>query len=701
MATVAAKYNMSVEQLRKLNQFRTFAHEFDRIEAGDELDVPLAPLPTVQWNDGKTDTLASADVGAAQAQTVASAAAMAGGFLSADPNGDTAGSMARGIASGAASGEVQQWLSQFGTARVQLDVDENFSLKNSKFDLLVPLYDKGSNLIFTQGSLHRTDDRTQANFGTGIRYFTPTYMVGGNLFGDYDVSRDHARAGAGVEYWRDFLKLGANGYMRLTGWKDSPDLADYQERPANGWDIRAQAWLPALPQLGGKLTYEQFYGDEVALFGVDNRQRNPHAITAGVNYTPVPLVTLSAEQRQGQSGTNDTRFGIEMNYQLGVPWRNQMDPDAVAALRSLTGSRYDLVERNNNIVLEYRKKEVLRLHMADLVTGYGGEQKSLGVSVTSKYGLKTIEWNAASLESAGGKIVQNGTDYAVVLPAWQATHQDGNTYTVSGVAVDTKGNRSERSETQVSVQAPVVSSANSTFTPATITLSADGKSAQVLTLAVKDDKGGAIDAPLADISFKVTKAERAAMKVKLAATNTVISALTSGKNKGEYEVTVTAGTSAEELTLTPIVQGVTLAPAKVSIISAVPAQTNSAITRDKASYTAGESMTVSVTLKDASGNPVMGQVALLTGTTVIVDGATLNGNWKDNGDGTYTATYTATTAGENLTATLKLNEWSGNKQSAVYSIVASAPSETTSVIKTDNTSYISGTDMVVTVTLKD
>ncbi|MEI9540184.1 inverse autotransporter beta domain-containing protein, partial [Enterobacter cancerogenus] len=84
------------------------------------------------------------------------------------------------------------------------------------------------------------------------------WMFGANSFVDYDLSRDHARAGAGLEYWRDFLKLGFNGYTHLTSWKDSPDLDNYQERPANGWDIRAQAWLPSLPQLGGKLTYEQY-----------------------------------------------------------------------------------------------------------------------------------------------------------------------------------------------------------------------------------------------------------------------------------------------------------------------------------------------------------------------------------------------------------------------------------------------------------
>ena len=454
VTSVAQKYNLTIEQLRAINQLRTFSHGFDNLQQGDELDVPVAPLPEVRW-DGKAFPVDTTEQNShEQTQKMVGYASQAGSFLSAGARADAAASMARGMATGEAGGALQQWLSRFGTARVQLDADEHFSLKNSQFDLLLPLYEQKDRIVFTQGSLHRTDSRTQANLGAGIRHFYNSWMFGANSFIDYDLSRDHARAGAGLEYWRDFLKLGFNGYTHLTGWKDSPDMDNYQERPANGWDIRAQAWLPSLPQLGGKLTYEQYYGNEVALFGEDNRQKNPHAITAGVNYTPVPLITLGAEQRQGQSGINDTRITLDMNYQLGVPWHSQLNPDAVAAMRSLIGSRYDLVERNNNIVLEYRKKEALQLHTADLITGKAGEQKSLQVSVTSTYGLSRIDWDASALTAAGGKIVRNGSDYAVVLPPYLSASQAMNTYTVSGIAVDTKGNRSERSNTQVTVQAP-------------------------------------------------------------------------------------------------------------------------------------------------------------------------------------------------------------------------------------------------------
>ncbi len=53
----------------------------------------------------------------------------------------------------------------------------------------------------------------------------------------------HTRIGVGAEYWRDYLKLSANGYIRASGWKKSPDVEDYQERPANGWDIRAEGYF--------------------------------------------------------------------------------------------------------------------------------------------------------------------------------------------------------------------------------------------------------------------------------------------------------------------------------------------------------------------------------------------------------------------------------------------------------------------------
>ncbi|KLP69214.1 inverse autotransporter beta domain-containing protein [Enterobacter hormaechei] len=697
-ASVAIKFHLTLDQLRELNQLRTFAHGLNGLRPGDDVDVPLM---TVKGNKSSTDApssdrSASAKKGDEQAQKVAGYATQAGGVLAGSAKSDAAASMARSMATGEAGGALQQWLSHFGTARVQLDAYKDFSLKNSQFDLLMPLYDRGDNLVFTQGSLHRTDSRTQANLGAGLRHFTPTYMLGGNLFGDYDLSRDHARAGAGIEYWRNFLKLGANGYMRLTGWKDSPDLTDYQERPANGWDIRAQAWVPSLPQLGGKLTYEQYYGKEVALFGVDSRQNNPHAITAGINYTPVPLITLGAEQRQGQSGESDTRITVDMKYQPGVPWRNQVDPTAVAAMRSLIGSRYDLVERNNNIVLEYRKKDTIRLHTADLVTGHAGEQKSLGVSVTSTYGLSRIDWDAQALAAAGGKIVQNGSDYAVVLPAYQSSAQGVNTYTVSGVAVDRKGNRSDRSDTQVTVQSPEVNKQASTFTPVSSLLPADGRSAQALTLTLRDGNNQAVDMDVKDISLNSSALKSA-----------TVSALTR-KSAGVYTLTVTAGTDAERVTLTPSVSGITLSPAEVTISSVTPDAGQSQFSASPETIAADNTTFSTLTLvaKDTQGNALAGLKNSLTFTVkdssgkAAGDTITESAIAESSTKGTYTATLKGTAPGKYIIAP-EYNGTAMGSLSATVTLKTTAPVQAQSAISTDKTSYVSGTDMVVKVTLKD
>ncbi|MCV5830182.1 inverse autotransporter beta domain-containing protein, partial [Escherichia coli] len=100
---------------------------------------------------------------------------------------------------------------------------------------------------------------------------------------------------------------------------------------------------------------------------------------------------------------NDTRFAVDFTWQPGSAMQKQLDPNEVAARRSLAGSRYDLVDRNNNIVLEYRKKELVRLPLTDPVTGKSGEVKSLVSSLQTKYALKGYNVEATALEAAGGK----------------------------------------------------------------------------------------------------------------------------------------------------------------------------------------------------------------------------------------------------------------------------------------------------------
>ena len=599
--------------------------------------------------------------------------------------------MARGWASSQASGAMTDWLSRFGTARITLGVDEDFSLKNSQFDFLHPWYETPDNLFFSQHTLHRTDERTQINNGLGWRHFTPTWMSGINFFFDHDLSRYHSRAGIGAEYWRDYLKLSSNGYLRLTNWRSAPELDnDYEARPANGWDARAEGWLPAWPHLGGKLVYEQYYGDEVALFDKDDRQSNPHAITAGLNYTPFPLMTFSAEQRQGKQGENDTRFAVDFTWQPGSAMQKQLDPNEVAARRSLAGSRYDLVDRNNNIVLEYRKKELVRLTLTDPVTGKSGEVKSLVSSLQTKYALKGYNVEATALEAAGGKVVTTGKDILVTLPPYRftSTPETDNTWPIEVTAEDVKGNFSNREQSMVVVQAPTLSQKDSSVSLSTQTLSADSHSTATLTFIAHDAAGNPV------LGLVLSTRHEGVQDITLSDWK--------DNGDGSYTQVLTTGAMSGTLTLMPQLNGVDAAkaPAVVNIISVSSSRTHSSIKIDKDSYLSGNPIEVTVELRDENDKPVKEQKQQLN-TAVSIDNVKpgVTTDWKETADGVYKATYTAYTKGSGLTAKQLMQNWNEDLHTAGFIIDANPQSAKIATLSASNNGVLANENAANTVSV--
>ncbi|EHN5565288.1 inverse autotransporter adhesin YeeJ [Escherichia coli] len=682
--SVAERFGISVAELRKLNQFRTFARGFDNVRQGDELDVPaqvsekkLTPPP-----GNSSDNLE---------QQIASTSQQIGSLLAEDMNSEQAANMARGWASSQASGAMTDWLSRFGTARITLGVDEDFSLKNSQFDFLHPWYETPDNLFFSQHTLHRTDERTQINNGLGWRHFTPTWMSGINFFFDHDLSRYHSRAGIGAEYWRDYLKLSSNGYLRLTNWRSAPELDnDYEARPANGWDVRAESWLPAWPHLGGKLVYEQYYGDEVALFDKDDRQSNPHAITAGLNYTPFPLMTFSAEQRQGKQGENDTRFAVDFTWQPGSAMQKQLDPNEVAARRSLAGSRYDLVDRNNNIVLEYRKKELVRLTLTDPGTGKSGEVKSLVSSLQTKYALKGYNVEATALEAAGGKVVTTGKDILVTLPAYRftSTPETDNTWPIEVTAEDAKGNLSNREQSMVVVQAPTLSQKDSSVSLSTQTLNADSHSTATLTFIAHDAAGNPV------VGLVLSTRHEGVQDITLSDWK--------DNGDGSYTQILTTGAMSGTLTLMPQLNGVDAAkaPAVVNIISVSSSRTHSSIKIDKDRYLSGNPIEVTVELRDENDKPVKEQKQQLN-NAVSIDNVKpgVTTDWKETADGVYKATYTAYTKGSGLTAKLLMQNWNEDLHTAGFIIDANPQSAKIATLSASNNGVLANENAANTVSV--
>ncbi|MDX7991223.1 inverse autotransporter beta domain-containing protein, partial [Xenorhabdus littoralis] len=282
----------------------------------------------------------------------------------------------------------------------------------------------------SQFGYRNKDSRHTINAGLGGRYFYQNWMYGLNTFYDHDLTGKNQRVGLGGEIWADYIKLSANAYYRLSDWQTSRDFKDYDERPANGYDINGEFFLPAYPNLGGKLSYEQYFGDNVTLFNRDTKQKNPGLAKLGVTYTPIPLFTMGVDYKQGERGYSEAQLLANLNYKFGVPFHLQLSPENVASMRTLAGSRYDLVERNNNIVLDHQKQSRLQFSLPKTIVGYSHEVHA-PISVTTNTD-DIVKWQENSaFTQHGGKLTPGaGNKFTLTFPEYQLGTGAVNTYPI-------------------------------------------------------------------------------------------------------------------------------------------------------------------------------------------------------------------------------------------------------------------------------
>lgn len=606
--------------------------------------VSLSLIPANSFassgNKDVTQTYASDE----HANKVASFAASAGQSLA----NNNASSFAVNTLSTQATKEVVDWLQQYGNARIKLNVDDSFSLKDSSFDFLYPWLDTQDYVLFSQTSLHRTDDRNQTNIGLGIRHFTPdNAMLGANVFYDYDLSRSHSRAGFGVEYWRDYFRLGVNTYFGLSDWKNSRDIDNYLERPANGWDFSAEGWLPAYPQLGASIQFEKYYGKNVGLFGSDNLQENPYAVTGGISYTPVPLIKFSAQHKQGQSNVHDTTFGVEFNYRPGVSLAEQLSSDNVAVMREVQNRRYDFVERNNNIVLEYKKKHALKISLPESVQGEG--ESIIPVTLTinnASGGIKSVQWNDSAFTAAGGKISGNGTSWQITLPAYKS--EGVNSWNVGATVQDNRGNVSNYAVMNISVTDSGVSTADSSFTldgDSSPTISADSQSTYPIVLSLKDSNGKALTGLADDIEMSVEfTADSNSARQRETVTAPSLGAVEE-ISAGVYRSVLAAGSQAGTVRVTAKVQGKTFTLGIKQTAATEPdSEVSAVLTAAPAEQVVGYNINLQLAVKDSQGNAITGDNTLSFYALNQAEGVEF-GTVTEK-DGVYSATVTSKRAGK-------------------------------------------------------
>lgn len=401
-------------------------------------------------------------------------------------------------------------------------------------------------------------------------------------------------------------------------------------------------------------------------------------------------MTFSAEQRQGKQGENDTRFAVDFTWQPGSAMQKQLDPNEVAARRSLAGSRYDLVDRNNNIVLEYRKKELVRLTLTDPVTGKSGEVKSLVSSLQTKYALKGYNVEATALEAAGGKVVTTGKDILVTLPAYRftSTPETDNTWPIEVTAEDVKGNLSNREQSMVVVQAPTLSQKDSSVSLSTQTLNADSHSTATLTFIAHDAAGNPV------VGLVLSTRHEGVQDITLSDWK--------DNGDGSYTQILTTGAMSDTLTLMPQLNGVDAAkaPAVVNIISVSSSRTHSSIKIDKDRYLSGNPIEVTVELRDENDKPVKEQKQQLN-NAVSIDNVKpgVTTDWKETADGVYKATYTAYTKGSGLTAKLLMQNWNEDLHTAGFIIDANPQSAKIATLSASNNGVLANENAANTVSV--
>ncbi len=338
--------------------------------------------------------------------------------------------------------EGQSLLSPYGTAQLALQVDMDGNFVGSGGQLLTPWQDNYQYLTFSQLGVTQTDDGLVGNAGLGQRWVAGNWLLGYNALVDRQFDSGLQRASLGTEAWSDFLRLSANYYAPLGGWRNSS--SSQQNRMARGYDITTQGYLPFYRQLGVSVTWEQYLGDEVDLFNNGSLEKNPVAVKVGVNYTPVPLLTFTASHKEGENGQSQDQLGMRVTWRPGVALSKQLSADNVAQTRSLRGSRYDLVERNTTPVLEFRQRKTLSVFLATPPWQLtAGETLTLKLQIRAANRITAVSWQgdtqALSLTPPANNTDPHG--WTIIIPQWDSTPGASTQYRLSVTLEDEKQHR--------------------------------------------------------------------------------------------------------------------------------------------------------------------------------------------------------------------------------------------------------------------
>ena len=240
-----------------------------------------------------------------------------------------------------------------------------------------------------------------------------------------------------------------------------------------------------------------------------------------------------------------------------MPLSLQLDPHAVKNLRTMAGGRYDLVNRNNDIVLEYKKRFLLNLSLQSEVTAFEKQAVTVPVTIVSDNSIAKLEASAPQFIAAGGAFQENGVQSITLsLPAYDTT-LGKNTYTMTVRAIDVQGNISDAKSLRIIVKQIMKRNGKmkGDFLPKLQTIYLHQQAPAIFSLTLEDKDGQPFETDVKNLQLAVhpslahTKAQYAAgdSHLKIGEFKAV--------KPGVYQIPIYAGSLPENVILKPSVKG--------------------------------------------------------------------------------------------------------------------------------------------------
>lgn len=238
-----------------------------------------------------------------------------------------------------------------------LDIEEDDG-PDVFIDPIIPLYGHSNSewVLFLEPRWQFADETHLFNLGAGARQLVlnDRWLLGANMFYDYESQYSHYRIGWGAEALSSFAELRSNFYLGLSSERLVEEGAGGNtfEKAVDGYDVEAGMPVPYYSRLklfGGFLWYN--FQEFKNLYGWRLR----------AEYTPVPFIVIDGILGNDTKSNADWGMTVAFRIPLGgnakAPLRSPLALDETAFPEGDARAHlFRLVERHHDIVVERRRQ---------------------------------------------------------------------------------------------------------------------------------------------------------------------------------------------------------------------------------------------------------------------------------------------------------------------------------------------------------